>query len=243
MAANDLLFRVARHNFTSFVVSDFDLELMNFGRLGLLIVKGFANLSELNNYRRVTAESATLRLPPQVRPVIISAADFDKLLKEGRSFEEYFEYARQQMYISTEEEVLPPEIFGPSEGYIEEEETVPADTTVSEPEIEPIIPEKEEITPESSEMPEAPVIPERENPAKPAQEVKAVPDSVPQATPAPEKVQQNPGNAKQPAKPAAKPAEKKDSVSTKKDNTKKKVTTPSLPQYPTGREGDDPLLE
>lgn len=246
VAANDLLFRVARHNFTSFVVSDFDLELMNFGRLGLLIVKGFANLSELNNYRRVTAESATLRLPPQVRPVIISAADFDKLLKEGRSFEEYFEYARQQMYISTEEDVLPPDIFGPSEGYIEEEETAPRDTTVSEPETEPIIPEKEEITPESTEMPEAPVIPERENPAKPAQEMKAVPDSTPQATPAPEKVQQNPqnpGNAKQPAKPAAKPAEKKDSVSTKKDNTKKKVTTPSLPQYPTGSEGDDPLLE
>ena len=154
MAANDLLFRVARHNFNSFVVSDFDLEVMNFGRLGLLIVKGFANLSELNNYRRVTAESATLQLPPQVRPVIISVADFDKLLKEGRSFEEYFEYARQQMYISAEENVLLPEIFGPSEGFMEEE--TPSETEQAQPEIytpedtplqEPEIPERKEIIP------------------------------------------------------------------------------------------------
>lgn len=120
VSANELLFNVARHNFTSFVVSDFDLEMMNFGQLGLLIVKGFSNLAELNNYRRVTAQSTTLKLPPQVRPVIISVADFDKLLKEGRSFEEYFRYAREQMYIATEEEVLPPELFGPSEGIPED---------------------------------------------------------------------------------------------------------------------------
>ena len=244
VAANDLLFRVARHNFNSFVVSDFDLEVMNFGRLGLLIVKGFANLSELNNYRRVTAESATLQLPPQVRPVIISVADFDKLLKEGRSFEEYFEYARQQMYISAEENVLPPEIFGPSEGFMEEE--TPSETEQAQPEIstpedtplqEPEIPERKEIIPDIKAIPDS--VPQ----VAPKQDYEQ--ETVPQVAPKQEKTQpatQKPGTAKQ-TKQTSKPTEKKDSVNTKKDNTKKKVTTSPLPQYPTGSEGDDPLFE
>ena len=35
VSANQLLFDVARHNFSSFGVKDFDLDQMNFGRLGL----------------------------------------------------------------------------------------------------------------------------------------------------------------------------------------------------------------
>ena len=41
---NELLFEIARHNFKSFVVKDFDLEQMNFGRLGMILIRGFANL-------------------------------------------------------------------------------------------------------------------------------------------------------------------------------------------------------
>ncbi len=130
VAPNELLFKIARHNFNSFVVKDFDLEMMNFGRLGLLIIKGFDNRAEINNYRRVMAESSSLDLPRQVRPVIISAGDFDKLLKEGRSFEEYFRYAREQMYIKTEEEVLPPSVYGPSEG-IPDENQEPEDAIIN----------------------------------------------------------------------------------------------------------------
>ena len=53
ISPNALLFDVARHNFSSFVVKDFDLEQMNFGRLGLLIVKGFDNLCLLYTSRCV----------------------------------------------------------------------------------------------------------------------------------------------------------------------------------------------
>ncbi len=89
--ANLLLYEVARHNFRSFVVKDFDLEQMNFGRLGMLLVRGFDNREELEHYRRVMAASEEFTLPAGVRPVAISEADFGILLNEGRSFDEYFE--------------------------------------------------------------------------------------------------------------------------------------------------------
>lgn len=89
---NQLLFDVARHNFSSFVVKDFDLEQMNFGNVGLLIIKGFANMKELEHYRTVMARDDNFSLPSCVRPIMISVANFDLLLREGRSFEEYFKY-------------------------------------------------------------------------------------------------------------------------------------------------------
>ena len=153
VSSNELLYAVARHNFNTFVIKDFDLELMNFGRLGLLIVKGFDNLSELNNYRRVTAESGLLRLSPQITPVIISSADFDNLLKSGRSFEDYFRYAREHTYEQAQERVLPPEIFG-------EPEPLPA---------EPAQPAESKLLPV---MPGQIVIEPKKQPQKEAQEVK-----------------------------------------------------------------------
>ncbi|MDE7443323.1 MAG: hypothetical protein K2M65_04100, partial [Muribaculaceae bacterium] len=92
VSANQLLFDVARHNFSSFIVKDFDLEQMNFGQLGMLLVKGFANLDELNHYRRVMQADGGLALPPEVRPVMISVDNFNKLIQQGRSFDEYFRY-------------------------------------------------------------------------------------------------------------------------------------------------------
>lgn len=108
VSSNLLLYEVARHNFRSFVVKDFELEPMNFGRLGLLVVRGFANMNELNHYRRVMAASPDFRLPPGVRPVVISAANFDLLLKEGRSFEEYFRYLDEQNYVDAQAGLLQP---------------------------------------------------------------------------------------------------------------------------------------
>ena len=92
VAANELLFAVARHNFNSFVVKDFDLEQMTFGRMGLLVVKGFANFDEVSHYKTVLEEDAGLLIPPQVRHVLISEDNFKILLNEGRSLEEYFEF-------------------------------------------------------------------------------------------------------------------------------------------------------
>ena len=118
---NLVLYDVARFNFSSFMVKDFDLEQMSFSNIGLLIIKGFANLRELEHYRTVMEQSG-LSLPPEVRPIMISKANFELLLKEGRSFEEYFRFQEQADVEATEEEVLGPDLEmpeGPDEEILE----------------------------------------------------------------------------------------------------------------------------
>ena len=63
ISPNQLLFDVARHNFTTYMVRDFDLEVMNFGQLGLLLIKGFRNEGELNHYRSLLAQDNGVMLP------------------------------------------------------------------------------------------------------------------------------------------------------------------------------------
>jgi hypothetical protein len=98
---------VARFNFSSFVVKDFDLEQMSFSNIGLLIVKGFANLRELEHYRTVM-EKSEIGLPAEVRPIMISKANFELLLREGRSFEDYFRFQEESESEKTEEDVVGP---------------------------------------------------------------------------------------------------------------------------------------
>lgn len=105
---NQLLYDIARFNFSSFVVKDFDLEQMNFGQVGLLIIKGFANVKEVEHYRTVLARFQSYKLPECVRPIMISVDNFNKLLTEGRSFEEYFR-AEQEAVIREKEKLEHPE--------------------------------------------------------------------------------------------------------------------------------------
>ena len=107
--SNALLFEIARHNFKSFVVKDFDLEQMNFGRLGMIVVRGFENIEELNHYRRVMAASPDFKLMPGVRPVVISESNLQLMLDQGRSFDEYFHYLEEQNYIDAQADLIPTE--------------------------------------------------------------------------------------------------------------------------------------
>jgi hypothetical protein len=107
VSSNALLFEIARHNFRSFVVKDFELEQMNFGRLGMIVISGFENMDELNHYRRVMAASQDFKLPAGVRPIVISDENFKKLMNEGRSFEEYFRYLEEQNYVDAQAGLLP----------------------------------------------------------------------------------------------------------------------------------------
>ncbi len=105
ISSNQLLYDVARFNFSSFVVQDFDLEQMSFGNIGLLIIKGFENLRQLEHYRSVMA-SNNFELPEGVRPVMISKANFELLLREGRSFEEYFRFEADEAAAEVEAKAL-----------------------------------------------------------------------------------------------------------------------------------------
>lgn len=157
VSSNQLLYDVARFNFSSFVVRDFDLEQMSFGNIGLLIVKGFENVKQLEHYRNVMAEKG-FEVPEGVRLIMISKPNFELLLREGRSFEEYFRFAEQDAVDRAEEEVLNAEVpADPEEG----EETEPLEDT--EPAEATELPEATEATetPEPS-GPSNPIIEEEE---------------------------------------------------------------------------------
>lgn len=109
ISSNQLLYEVARHNFRSFVVKDFDLEQMNFGRLGMIIIKEFDNMNELDHYRKVMSGSQDFSLPAEVRPVTISVRNFDMLLKEGRTFDDYFRFLQEQDYIDAQAPLFDPD--------------------------------------------------------------------------------------------------------------------------------------
>ena len=94
--SNMLLYEVARHNFNSFKVKDYDIEQMNFGTLGLLVVKGLDNFKEASYYRTVFEKDNSIAIPRQVHYVIISVDNFNLLLNEGRTFEDYFRYLEEK---------------------------------------------------------------------------------------------------------------------------------------------------
>ena len=95
VSENQLLFDIARHNFSTFEIKDFDLEQMSFGNIGLLIIKGFDNFDELVGYKTLLESDSRLNIPANVRHVMISVANFNLLIDEGRSLEEYFEYMEE----------------------------------------------------------------------------------------------------------------------------------------------------
>lgn len=253
VSANQLLFDVARHNFSSFVVKDFELEQMNFGRLGLLLVKGFANFEELVHYRKVLEADEQLNLPPQVRPVMISVKNFDTLLHQGRTFEDYFRYVDEQAAESPvtaapgnidgdDMEAYGNAIIGdmPQDSDAESAE----DEHASEADM---MPDGTDASVESFE-PDEPGLPDSET----GESVTDIPsvklpadsvllpvsnDSIPKAGPI--------------TVPAKTPEKKPDTVkpdSAKPDKKPTKSETPVrvpvvLPEYPEGSEGDDDLLD
>jgi TolA-binding protein len=93
---NILLYEVARHNFNAFKVKDYDIEQMAFGTLGLLVVRGLDNFKEAVYYRTVFEQDQTINVPRQVHYVIISVDNFNLLLNEGRTFEDYFNYLEEK---------------------------------------------------------------------------------------------------------------------------------------------------
>ncbi len=224
VSSNMLLYELARHNFNSFVVKDFDLEQLNFGLLGLIVIRDFENMGELEHYVGVMANSKTFKMPVGVRPVVISDKNFQILISQGRSFDEYFRFLQEQNYVDTQVEVLMPEDVETLD-----EADQAAEILEAEAEAKPV----EEPQPEAEEV----SVPVQE--PEPAVEPASTPEVEPQPVAKPEAAQP----ASKPAtKPAAKPAPKKE------ESKQPTVIVPTpkrnaVPVYAPGSEGDDPLLE
>lgn len=222
ISTNALLFNIARHNFSTFAIMDFDLETMNYGQLGLLLIRGFENVAQINHYRSLMQQNPDLSIPAGVIPVVISEKNFNTMLSHGASFEQYFEFARDKTYRDTQESVLDPDIFGAAEPLESEdpsETNEPASAADLPADLEPTA--GQEATIDSPDQFE-PVRTE-------ASEMQDTPPAVAPAEPAPAPAATSPTipSTQQPTtepKPAPKPA-------------------PTAPLLPAGSEGDDPLLD
>ncbi len=101
--ANLLLFEIAKYNFAHFIIRDFDLEIMSFNEISMLVVKGFYNFGELTQYRRMLSAPDGVPMPDGVRSVMISEQNF-KTLVEGHTFEEYFKFVEENQMLQYDEE-------------------------------------------------------------------------------------------------------------------------------------------
>ena len=78
---------------------------MTFGQLGIIVIKGFTSFADLEQYSRELFADKQVRITEKVKPVFISEKNFDLLLKEGRSFEEYFRFIAEQSDDAVEEKI------------------------------------------------------------------------------------------------------------------------------------------
>lgn len=250
ISTNELLFNIARHNFSTFAIMDFDLEPMNYDRLGLLIVRGFENLKQINHYRQLMQQNPDLNIPAGVIPVVISEKNFAAMLEHGASFEQYFEFARDKTYRDTEESVLPPELFGPSEG-LPEEENDSSSSMIANPEGDDSAIDNPDVinteaTPKPAEQPVPAANAEAVEPAATEAESSAATLNQPLAEPVVKPdAQVEPVQA---VEPATQPQTPEKNMSRPKSEPLKpaeptKPAKPVEPDIPSGSEGDDPLLD
>lgn len=89
---NQLLYEVARYNFTNFAVRNFDLNITHDAGVGMLQVRTFQGYEEAYVYtHRLLNDSDMSRKLEGLRTFIISEANL-KLLQRGRSFADYFDF-------------------------------------------------------------------------------------------------------------------------------------------------------
>ena len=103
--ANDLLFDIARYNFSNYIVKDFDLDIIKFPEISMVLVKGFVNFDELSKYRTTQTSAKAFTMPAGVTPIMISEENF-RILLNGRSFSDYFIFMENAAVSSAEEPIM-----------------------------------------------------------------------------------------------------------------------------------------
>lgn len=111
VSANELLYEVARFNFTTFSVADFDLENLTFGPLGLIVISPFDNLAEARRYLARLDAPENNFLPPEVVTNVMPESDFRQLIMRGLTFDDYFRALEKAEGKEVHESVLPPEEY------------------------------------------------------------------------------------------------------------------------------------
>ena len=86
---NQLLFQLARYNFTSFMVRNFDITIDDAQGMHHMTVNGFRNFDEANQYAKILMQQEGIRKTAQkARPIIISKENLD-LIGQRYSYNDY----------------------------------------------------------------------------------------------------------------------------------------------------------
>ena len=86
---NQLLFEIAKYNFTSYMVRNFDIQIENIDNIHRMVIKGFLNYNEALQYaRELNTQTAVIKLAEKARPIIISSQNLP-LLGNQFSYEDY----------------------------------------------------------------------------------------------------------------------------------------------------------
>lgn len=86
---DQLLFEVARYNFTSFMVRNFDLEISDLGDISMLAVKGFLSYDEVHAYvQKLYSDNHMATVLEGIRTLLILEENMN-LLGSKYSFEDY----------------------------------------------------------------------------------------------------------------------------------------------------------
>ena len=120
-AENQLLYEMARFNFSNFLVRNFDLEIERMEGYSRMMIRGFLNFDEALQYARQLTAADDLPLLRQCRSLVISEHNLT-LVGSRYSFHDYDEFYQQTflpLQISNEELLQKPDYELPTE---EEEE-------------------------------------------------------------------------------------------------------------------------
>lgn len=164
---NKLLFQLARYNFTSFLVRDFDIQIEDADGLHRMRVGGFRSYDEALQYARLLLQQeGVIRQMGKARPVIISEDNLP-LLGTNFSYDEYdtFYNAHFAPLKVSKLQLLDEPAEVTTEPGPEPEPMLPAIPEV--PERTPEVPAETPEVPAETVTPEEPTIPEEPVPAEP----------------------------------------------------------------------------
>ncbi len=121
-----------------------------------------------------------MTLPSDVIPVVISKANFDILLSQGRSFEEYFDAVGDDRLRRTHTEVLPEEEFPPAEEmYPPATDEAPAVEDSMDVELDDVLKDELQAEPEPEVQPQRKEQPKKPDVPPPAPKKPVAPPAVP----------------------------------------------------------------
>lgn len=156
---NQLLFEVAKYNFTHFMARQFDLQIEDIDGLHRLQVSGFQSYDEARQYANaVYQQPAITRLLSHVRGIIISESNL-QLLGISHSYEDYAKfYTKSFAPLKIKKEILLYEPEGEAKPAEPEKETKSAE------------PEKESQAAEPTETPALEIPTEPQQPEQPQED-------------------------------------------------------------------------